>query len=1389
MYVHLFHPICMMHFTRCSKAPARTGHLIATAFALVFSTALFAQFTPVGQGSYTNNFPGVDAAGRNSFPSGTPLVIGAAAQRPAPTNDWWSHKIKNNHSDNLFNYPFTLKTVNAGLVVTYIPWGVIDNIEPVVVGVNGLAASAARVADFSDWTVTMDWASSGRHFQATSGIGMPFLYFTKDSTDIARVTVNSGTVTISNEMLLIANARNGADFVVYAPTGSTWNQTGTTYTSTLNGKNYWSMAFIPLTATSIPAVANEYKAYAYVFPTDTRTTWDYNEATSVVTTDFEVVTEVKEGTDSVLLMGLLPHQWAHLSAASPVPDKYSYATVRGELKTMAGNHFQVANTFHGILPTLPYLNNYSPGFSPMELSQKVKLLQNEQLATWTDSYNEGQVMNRLIQTARIADQLGDTVALQRMLATVKERLEDWLKAESGEVAFLFYYQPAWKALIGYPAGHGQDGNLNDHHFHWGYFIHAASFMEQYEPGWAAQWGPMINLLVRDAASPNRNDPMFPFLRNFSPYGGHCWANGFASFPQGNDQESTSESMQFHSSLIHWGSVTGNDSIRDLGIYMYTTEQTAVEEYWFDMNDRIFGPNQAYALVSRVWGNSYDNGTFWTSDIAASYGIEMYPIHGGSLYLGQDSSYVKRLWDEIKVNTGILTNQANPNLWHDVKWMYLSFIDPEKAIEMYDSYPDRSLKFGISDAQTYHWLHSINVLGRVDATRTANHALAAAFRKGSDITYVAHNYGDTAIAVTFSDGYVLSVPAHTLATSKDLPIKGVLSASFPQAYPGGSVDLTVAVTGGTPDKVEFLDGNVVLGELTQPPYVWKAGGLTVGKHNFFAKIYQGNLFAVSNLTEVIVGEQIPYSGQPVNLPGVVQPGHYDLFEGGPGQEVAYSDVTRENSGDFRTTEYVDARLHPTEGATIGWIAAGEWLEYTVNVQQAGLYSFTFRYACGNNAGGGPLRLESDGKLVAGNIKVNSSGGWNTWASKVVGSVPLKRGKQVLRIYFEQGELNLGRLSFNYSAPLPYSQPVAHAGTHVLTLLPADTANLNGSASFDPANGPLTYTWTQVYGPSVLTVSDPAVAQPTVSGLEEGVYLMRLKVDNGTYSDEDEVHVISSLTTNVPPKVAILSPVAGAVFIEEDVVQIAATASDLIGTVRKVEFFAGNVLLGADSVAPYQYDWTPGIGSFDLTAIATDDSGSSTPSAPVSITVNEAPSCRGRAFNNHYEYLFSPADNNPTITFIPAVPGAGSPTCILYYGTDAGNMPGYNVTPNVPYQINAPKGTRIYFYYTYSYPGLGEQNTASQKGTYVVGSCKLTPLDKLWEPGAMQCYPNPVTQKLLVSMPAVPDLLEVYDLSGKRVAQRIPSSATEEFDLSILPAGMYLVRAIDGNRAQVVRIIKQ
>ena len=1202
---------------------------------------IHAQLVPVGSGSYTTTFPGTDGAGRNSYPSGTPYLSGNAFGKPVPTSDWWSALIKNGTASNLFNYPFTMKTIPSGLVVSYIPSGVIDDLIPFSVGVTGLSASTTTVSDYSDWTVTMHWSDATHEFQATSGVGMPFLYFVKKSTDMAQVTINSGVVAISNEMLVATNVKNGADFAVYAPAGSTWTQNGAVYTSTLNGKNYWSMAFIPLTVTNVASVATEYKKYAYVFPVKTTATYSYNESTSVLHTDFTVETEVKEGNETNMLLGLLPHQWGHLAANSPVPDKYSYAIIRGEMKTLAGNSFSVENTFHGILPTLPYVDNYSNGFTPGVLSDKIAGLENSTMATWTDSYNEGQVFNQLMQTARVANEMGNIVARDKMLNTIKTRLENWFKSEAGEVAFLFYYNATWSSMIGYPAGYGQDNGLNDKQFHWGYFIQAAAFVEQFSPGWAAQWGGMVNMLVRDAAAYDRNDTMFPYLRNFSPYEGHSWVDGFANNPQGNNQESSSESMVFNASLIHWGQVSGNKAIRDLGIYLYTTEQTGIEEYYMDIHHRNFPASQPYSLVSRVWANSIDNGTFWTADIAASYGIEMYPIQGGSLYLGQDTVYVKRLWNEIKANTGILNNQVNPNLWHDVMWEYLAFIDPAKAIEMYNSNPGRELKFGISDAQTYHWLHAMNALGRVDAGITANYPIAAAFIQNGKINYVAQNYSGTTITVTFSTGYQLQVPPWKMVTSLDGRYSGVISSSFPEAFIGGSVQLNVTVTGGTPTKIEFMDGTTSLGTVSSAPYLITALNLQLGIHNFYAKVFDGDKYNVTNSSVVLVGNKIPYGGTATVLPGTIEAAKYDIFEGGKGQNITYFDVTSPNSGNFRMDENVDAYSDIIEGTTVGNIALGEWLEYTVDVAQSGLYSLAFRYASGNPAGGGPFHLEVDGQVVTDDISVPSTSStlWTLWATKTVADIPFTPGKHVLRIGFTSGEFNLGRLTFARTADLPFSYPAANAGIDVKVILPLTSTQLNGSTSNESAGKLLTFKWKQLYGPTIIQFSDSTISTPVISGLTEGMYKLKLTVTNPDLrSSDDEVLVMVTNTQNVPPSVSLTTPADNSTFTEGKAVTVSANASDFDGTIQHVDFYQNNALISAVTTPPYTIQWTPLAGSYALTAKATDDGGAVSTSQAANITISPLMSCTTTStvaaqgsFTVGYKCTFETVGTDVTVTF--------------------------------------------------------------------------------------------------------------------------------------------------------------
>ena len=1267
----------------------------------------------VDNGSYTTTFPGTDIAGRNGFPGGMPQVSGTALGRPIPTNDWWSALLNSNHAANLFNYPLAMRTLPGGLDIGLIEpvSGVngssqpLSDISPVIVGVSGLSATRATVDDYSDWTVTIAWDSAGRSLRAKSGIGMPFVYFTKGESDVASVTVNVGTVSISGETLLIVNSQGGATFAVYAPAGSTWSKSGNTYTSTLAGKDYWSLAILAAGTT-----AADWRRFAFVEPVDTRADWSYDEASAILRTEFTTTVQVREGAGTTVIQGLLPHQWAHLAPDSPAPTSRSMNSIRGELKLLESNTFATERTFHGILPTLPAVGHLGDGFDPAKLNEKISLMENDTLSTWTDSYNEGQVMNRLIQTARIAHETGDFEARDKLVATVKERLEDWLIAEVGEVAFLFYYQPTWTTLIGYPAGHGQDTNINDHHFHWGYFIHAAAFMEQFEPGWAAAWGGMVELLVRDAATPDRSDALFPYLRSFSPFAGHCWANGFATFPFGNDQESSSESMQFNSALIHWGAITGNNAIRDLGIYLYTTEQSAIEEYWLDINERTFKNGYGYSLASRIWGNGYDNQTFWTSDIAAAYGIELYPIHGGSLYLGHDIAYATKLWTEMTQNTGILSQAVNDNLWHDVYWQFLAFTDPAAAIALYNGNPNRNLKFGVSDAQTYYWLHSMNILGQVDASITANDPLAVVFNKDGQKTYVAHNYSTTEKTIDFSDGARLTVPAGSLATSLDLPFTGTLSTPFPTAPAGNTVTLTVTLEGDTNDleQVEFFDGAASLGSLTGAPYVLQTGALAAGRHTFFARLHTGSGSGITGSASVNVGDTFPFSGSPIALPGTFDSGSYDRFEGGNGQDITYHDSSVGNNGDYRPEEYVDASSGNTEGAVIGWIDSGEWLDYTVEVAESGLYTLAIRYASGNAAGGGPLFLELDGQIASGDLSFPTTGNWSTFATATLPNVELRQGRHVLRLNFKGGEVNIGRLTFTRTGPLEYAPPMADAGPDGSLTAPETGIVLDGSASTASSGGSLTYAWEQIAGPAVAILSDAASSSPAASGLvRDGLYRFQLTVNDGAYRDFAVVEILRGELTQRPPTAAILSPSDGTPVTAGQAVTITISARDPDGEWVRLDFFNDGLHLGSLESAPYAFDWYPPEGNHTLTVRATDSDGLQTTSAPVNLTANPPLPCTRASASGDFEYEFITDGEQTDIVFLPSRSGVGANIVLFYYGTGGGPYPGYPITPGVPFRLNASEGETINFYFTYSVPEGGERNTIAENMSYTIGTCGEVP----------------------------------------------------------------------------------
>ena len=107
----------------------------------------------------------------------------------------------------------------------------------------------------------------------------------------------------------------------------------------------------------------------------------------------------------------------------------------------------------------------------------------------------------------------------------------------------------------------------------------------------------------------------------------------------------------------------------------------------------------------------------------------------------------------------------------------------------------------------------------------------------------------------------------------------------------------------------------------------------------------------------IRDRLAYNNSMNNIPGTIESGKYDYFEGGLGQNITYFDNSLSNEGTFRMDEYMDVEYFgDIEGPTLGWIEAGEWVEYTINVQTAGYYDLQYRYASDLAGGGGPFHLK-------------------------------------------------------------------------------------------------------------------------------------------------------------------------------------------------------------------------------------------------------------------------------------------------------------------------------------------------------------------------------------------------------------------------------------------------
>ena len=237
--------------------------------------------------------------------------------------------------------------------------------------------------------------------------------------------------------------------------------------------------------------------------------------------------------------------------------------------------------------------------------------------------------------------------------------------------------------------------------------------------------------------------------------------------------------------------------------------------------------------------------------------------------------------------------------------------------------------------------------------------------------------------------------------------------------GEKATITVDASSNTStiNNVKVYINNLLVATLTEAPYTVEYEPTGNGKVTVMAIATdaEGRSNSASYTMKVTAKREPFTAGKPATLPGTLQTEYYD--KGGEG--AAYHDNDAQNQGDanYRSSEGVDI-VNGNNGKALGYTSTGEWVEYTIDVQEAGNYSFKATVSSGVNNSGFSINLNKNGKITKlADIRVPQTGSnsWDTY--RVVEgtlSQPLEAGEQILRIVITGSNCNIDKIQFTNTA---------------------------------------------------------------------------------------------------------------------------------------------------------------------------------------------------------------------------------------------------------------------------------------------------------------------------------------------------------------------------------------
>ncbi|MDN4480780.1 glycosyl hydrolase [Demequina muriae] len=239
-----------------------------------------------------------------------------------------------------------------------------------------------------------------------------------------------------------------------------------------------------------------------------------------------------------------------------------------------------------------------------------------------DTYFGAKALSRLATLLTIARALDEEALAEDLASVLSEQLRMWGDPErcATETDRCFVYDSLLEGVVGYATAFGSE-EFNDHHFHYGYLLHAAAVLGSESPEIVDEIGPVMDLLAADIAH-GVGGPM-PAIRAFDPVEGHSWASGFSPFADGNNQESSSEAVAAWNAVALWAQVRGDATLEERARWLLASEADAARRLWLAPDLTSFSGFD-HTIVALQWGAKRDYATWFSPEPNAMLGIQLIP---------------------------------------------------------------------------------------------------------------------------------------------------------------------------------------------------------------------------------------------------------------------------------------------------------------------------------------------------------------------------------------------------------------------------------------------------------------------------------------------------------------------------------------------------------------------------------------------------------------------------------------------------------------------------------------------------------------------------------------------------------------------------------------------